>query len=108
MIAARALPETVFNHLSLLLHSVRPERLARFHSVGVRTRAHPERSVDQLAELGDHAPGKVDPRSPGLVLSAMGQLMGEHPQVSFASIRQEYLIAQGNRSVTAGPEDNPP
>jgi hypothetical protein len=38
----------------------------------------------------------------------MGQLMSEHPQVSSALIRQEYTIAQGNRSITAGLEDEPP
>ena len=38
----------------------------------------------------------------------MGQLMGEHPQVSFAPIRQEYTIAQRNRPVTTGLEDDPP
>ena len=108
MIAAGALPETVFHHLSLLLHSVRPERLARLHSVGVRARAYPECSVDQIAQLGDHASGEVDPGSPSLILSAMGQLMSEDPQVSLASIRQEHTIAQGNRSITAGLEDEPP
>jgi len=64
--------------------------------------------VDQIAQLGDNAPGEIDPGSPGLILRAMGQLMGEHPQVSLASIRQEHTIAQGNRSITAGPEDEPP
>jgi hypothetical protein len=38
----------------------------------------------------------------------MGQLMSECGQVSLASIRQEHTVAQGNRSTTAGLEDDPP
>jgi hypothetical protein len=38
----------------------------------------------------------------------MGQLMSERRQISLASIRQEHTIPQGNRSITAGPEDEAP
>jgi hypothetical protein len=38
----------------------------------------------------------------------MSQLMGEHPQVSLASVRQEHTIAQRHRSIAAGLEDEPP
>jgi hypothetical protein len=37
----------------------------------------------------------------------MGQLMSEHPQVALTSIRQEHPIAQRNRSITAGLQNEP-
>ena len=64
--------------------------------------------MEQIAELGHHPSSEVDPGTPGLILGAMGQLMGKHTQVSLASIRQEHTIAQGNRPITAGLENETP
>jgi hypothetical protein len=37
-----------------------------------------------------------------LVLPAMGQLMGQHAEVSRTGIRQKDVIAEGNSAVSAG------
>jgi hypothetical protein len=64
--------------------------------------------MGQLPQLGDRTPEEVDPGSPGLVLSAVGQLMSQHSQVSLATIRQEYTIAQRQRPITARLEHETP
>ena len=105
MIAAGALPETVFHHLGLLLHSVRSERLARLHPIGVRTGADPERSVDQIAQLGDHARERSTPLVPRPDTAPQWvSSCASTPRSPVASVRQKHVIAQGHGAIAAGKE----
>jgi hypothetical protein len=63
--------KAVLHDLTLLLHPVRLEWLARLEAVAVRTRADPQRPEQQMTQLGYRAFGEILERPPGLVLAAM-------------------------------------
>src|SRR5688572_10690382 len=66
-------PEAIFDHLGLLLHAVRSERLAGLDLVAVRGPTDPNCSVNQVPCLGGEPPAEVLQRPPRLILAAGGQ-----------------------------------
>jgi hypothetical protein len=61
--------------------------------------------VEQFARLRGRAFGEVDQRSPGLILSAVGQFMRQHRQAPVAALREKDMVAQRDGSIAANPED---
>jgi len=97
-------PKAVLHDLTLLLHPIRVEWLARLAAVPVRTRADSHLPVQQVTHLSGNPMREIANRSPGLILAAMSELMRQNGQVSLTSVGKEDMIAQSHRPVPASPE----
>lgn len=103
MIGAAA-PKVVFHYLSLLFHPIRPEWLTEGHPVMVRIGADTECSVEQMPQLSGNTAREVHHRPPHLILTAVGQLMSEHRQVSMTPVGEKDMVAKRDSSIPAGPQ----
>jgi hypothetical protein len=96
--------KAVLHDLTLLLHPIRFEWLARLAAVPVRTRADSHLPVQEVTHLSGNPMREIASRSPGLILAAMSELMRQNGQVFLTSVGKEDVIAQSHRPVPAGPE----
>ncbi len=83
----------ILHDLPLLFHPVRLERLPILQPVGVRTRSPPEPAVEQVLELSRGTPSDIAPRSPRLILGAMGELVRQDGQIALAPRQQNDVVA---------------
>jgi hypothetical protein len=90
-----------------LFHAIGVKRFLRIQTVGVRIAADPQRSVRQIACLGRGAADEVPPGSPGLVLRAMRELVGQYRHVVAGPIRQKYRVAERHRPIAAQEQHGP-
>jgi len=96
--------KAVLHDLTLLLHPIRFEWLARLAAVPVRTRADSDRPVQEVTHLSGNPIREIANRPPGLILAAMSKLMRQKGQVSLTSVGKEDVITQSHRPVPAGQE----
>jgi len=93
--------KAVLHDLTLLLHPVSFEWLARLESVSVRTRSDSHLSVKQVTRLRSKPMREIANRSPGLILAAMDELMRQYGQVSLTSVGKEDVIAERDGAIPA-------
>ena len=94
----------VLHDLALLLHPERLERAAVVGFPGVGIPAQAEPAMEQMAKLDRDTAQVVAQWSPGLVLGAVSELVGEDGGIGLAAIRQEDPIPQRDRAPAQGSE----
>jgi hypothetical protein len=97
-------PNVIFHDLSLLLHSVIAERLSRLEVIAVGAGADSELPMQQVAQLVHRSPAEVPGWSPRLILATVSQFVRQDRQIVLAVAREEYVVAQSHRAVTAQEE----